>query len=78
MSGGATLGVRITTAGQEATSNRATFSPDDSIVRMTGDVRVVNGQGTLTGPQLTINLNSNTSVFQGSEGGRVTGVFTPQ
>jgi hypothetical protein len=30
------------------------------------------------GPELTINLANDTSVFKGSEGGRVTGVFTPQ
>ena len=35
------------------------------------------GTGTMSGPELTINLASNTSVFKGSEGGRVTGVFTP-
>jgi hypothetical protein len=32
----------------------------------------------MSGPELTINLASNSSVFKGSEGGRVTGVFTPQ
>jgi lipopolysaccharide export system protein LptA len=74
----ATGHVRIKTTGQEATGKRAVFTPDDSIVRMTGDVTVKNAQGTMTGPALTINLASNTSVFQGSEGGRVTGVFTPQ
>jgi lipopolysaccharide export system protein LptA len=74
----ATGNVKIKTTGQEASGNRAVFTPDDSVVRMTGNVRVKNAQGTLSGPELTINLSSNTSVFQGGAGGRVTGVFTPQ
>jgi len=74
----ATGNVRIKTTGQEATGNRATFTPDNSTVRLSGNVKVKNAQGTMSGPELTINLSSNTSVFKGSEGGRVTGVFTPQ
>lgn len=70
--------VRIKTTGQEATGNRAVFTPDNSIIRLTGNVRVRNATGTMSGPELTINLSNNTSVFRGSEGGRVTGVFTPQ
>jgi lipopolysaccharide export system protein LptA len=74
----ATGGVRIKTTGQEATGNRAVFTPDNSTVKLTGDVKVKNAQGTMNGPELTINLAKNTSVFKGSAGGRVTGVFTPQ
>lgn len=74
----ATGKVRIKTTAQEATGNRAVYTPDDSIVKLTGKVTVKNAQGTMTGPELTINLDTNISVFQGSEGGRVTGVFTPQ
>jgi lipopolysaccharide export system protein LptA len=74
----ATGNVRIKTTGQEATGNRAVFTPDDSIIRVSGNVQVHNAQGTMSGPELTINLASNSSVFKGSEGGRVTGVFTPQ
>ncbi len=74
----ATGNVRIKTTGQEATGNRAIFTPDNSTVRLSGNVRVRNASGTMSGPELTINLASNSSVFKGSEGGRVTGVFTPQ
>lgn len=74
----ATGNVRIKTAGQEATGRRATFDPDSSILRLTDNVTVINAQGTVKGPELTINLANDTSVFKGSEGGRVTGVFTPQ
>jgi lipopolysaccharide export system protein LptA len=74
----ATGNVRIKTTGQEATGNHAIFTPDNSTVRLSGDVKVKNASGTMSGPELTINLASNTSVFKGNEGGRVTGVFTPQ
>ena len=74
----ATGNVRIKTTGQEATGRRAIFTPDNSTVRLTGNVKVKNASGTMSGPELTINLASNSSVFKGSEGGRVTGVFTPQ
>jgi lipopolysaccharide export system protein LptA len=74
----ATGNVRIKTTAQEATGNRAVFTPDNSLIRLTGNVNVKNASGTMSGPELTINLSSNTSVFKGSEGGRVTGVFTPQ
>ena len=74
----ATGNVRIKTTGQEATGARAIFTPDNSTVRLTGNVKVKNASGTMSGPELTINLASNSSVFKGSEGGRVTGVFTPQ
>jgi lipopolysaccharide export system protein LptA len=74
----ATGGVRIKSPGQEATGARAVFDPDTSVVRLSGNVKLVNTQGTMSGPELTIDLAKNTSVFKGSEGGRVTGVFTPQ
>ncbi len=74
----ATGNVRIKTTGQEATGNRAVFTPDNSTIRLTGNVKVKNASGTMSGPELTINLSSNSSVFKGNEGGRVTGVFTPR
>jgi lipopolysaccharide export system protein LptA len=74
----ATGNVRIKTTGQEASGSRALFTPDNSLIRLSGNVKVKNATGNMSGPELTINLSSNTSVFKGSEGGRVTGVFTPQ
>ncbi len=70
--------VRIKTTGQEATGNRAVFDPDAQTLRLSGDVSVVNAQGNVRGPELVIDLARETSVFRGSEGGRVTGVFTPK
>jgi len=74
----ATGHVRIKTEGQEATGGKATFDPDTLILKLSENVTVVNAQGKLNGPELTINLKTNKSVFQGNKGGRVTGVFTPQ
>lgn len=70
--------VRIRAAGQDAVGDRATFDPRTQILKLTGNVRVTSAQGTVQGPDLTINLAKNTSVFSGGSGGRVTGVFTPQ
>ena len=74
----ATGNVRIRAAGQDATGDRATFDPRTQILKLTGNVRVSSVQGTVSGPDLTIDLARNTSVFSGGSGGRVTGVFTPQ
>jgi lipopolysaccharide export system protein LptA len=74
----ATGNVRIKTDSQDATGAKATFDPETLILKLSGNVTVVNAQGRLNGPELTINLATNSSVFKGSEGGRVTGVFTPQ
>ena len=74
----ATGNVRIRAAGQDAVGDRATFDPRTQILKLTGNVRVTSAQGTVQGPDLTINLAKNTSVFSGGSSGRVTGVFTPQ
>ena len=74
----ATGNVRIRAAGQDAVGDRATFDPRTQILKLTGNVRVTSVQGTVRGPDLTIDLARNTSVFSGGSGGRVTGVFTPQ
>jgi lipopolysaccharide export system protein LptA len=74
----ATGSVKIETDGQTATGGRAVFNPDTQILVLTENVTVTNAQGRVNGPELTINLATNNSVFRGSDGGRVTGVFTPQ
>ena len=70
--------VRLKTADQDATGDRASFNPDTQILQLTGNVVVVNAAGTLSGPKLEINLADNTTVFTGGQGGRVTGVFKSQ
>lgn len=75
----ATGNVRIKTRDQEATGGLAVFNPNTQILKLTQNVTVTNAQGsTVNGPELTINLASNTTTFSGSDAGRVTGVFTPQ
>jgi len=74
----ATGHVRLKTEDQDATGDRATFNPQTQILRLMGNVVVVNSAGTLNGPELEINLADNTTVFTGGKGGRVTGVFNTQ
>ena len=75
----ATGGVRIKTTDQDATGDKAVYDPDKQILRLTGNVMVTNSTGTVGGPELVVNLATNTSVFTGGGGtGRVTGVFTPK
>lgn len=70
--------VRLKTEDQDATGDRAVFDPGTQILRLQGNVTVVNASGTLNGPELQINLADNTTVFTGGKGGRVTGVFKTQ
>ncbi len=74
----ATGRVRIKTPDQDATGDRAVFDPANNLLRMTGNVEVVNATGTLSGPELIVNLNDNSTTFRGGSGGRVTGVFSTQ
>lgn len=68
-------GVRIKTGEQDATGDSAIYDPGAETLRITGNVMTVNASSTVAGPDLIIDLRTNTSVFSG---GRVTGVFTPQ
>ena len=74
----ATGNVRLQTDDQVATGQRAHFDPDTQVLKLTGSVVVENASGTVEGPELVIDLAADTSVFTGSQGSRVTGVFTPQ
>lgn len=74
----ATGNVRLQTDDQVATGQRAHFDPDTQVLRLTGNVAVENASGTVRGPELVVDLAANTSVFTGTQGSRVTGVFTPQ
>jgi lipopolysaccharide export system protein LptA len=69
-------GVRIKTADQDATGDRAVYDPVSQTLRLTGNVKVVSSTGTVGGPDLLIDLETNISTFTGGKsGGRVTGVF---
>ncbi len=72
-------GVRIKTDEQDATGDYAIYDPKAETLRITGNVMVVSEASTVGGPDLVIDLNADTSVFQGGgSNGRVTGVFTTQ
>jgi lipopolysaccharide export system protein LptA len=70
--------VRLVTDEQEATGDRAVFTPADQLLRLTGNVLVVNSGGTIEAGELVVNLQTNVSTFTSTGGGRVTGVFTSQ
>ncbi|MEO8758477.1 MAG: LptA/OstA family protein [Devosia sp.] len=75
----ATGSVRIKTPDQDATGDKAVFNPSTQMLRLTGNVIVVNSTGTVGSSELVVNLATNASTFtNSSKGGRVTGVFTPK
>lgn len=74
----ATGHVRLTTTDQDATGDRAVFTPRDQLLRLTGNVLVVNAGGTVGASELVVNLDTKVSTFSSKSGGRVTGVFTSQ
>ena len=71
--------VELVTPEQTATGDRAVFTPADQLLRLTGNVVVVNASGTVNAGELVVNLATNVSTFTSAGGGgRVTGVFTSQ
>jgi lipopolysaccharide export system protein LptA len=74
----ATGSVRLVTPEQDATGDKAVFTPGDQMLRLTGNVNVVNSGGTVAASELVVNLETNVSTFTSTGGGRVTGVFTSQ
>lgn len=70
--------VRLKTKDQDATGDQAVYTPGDQLLRLTGNVTVVNSSGTVNATELVVNLATNVSTFTSSGGGRVTGVFTSQ
>jgi len=70
--------VRIETDGQTATGDRGVYNPKTRIMRLSGNVMLVNAGASVSAAQLQIDLNSNVTEFSTpGDGGRVTGVFTP-
>ena len=74
----ATGNVELKTSDQDATGERAIFTPGDQLLRLTGNVVVTNSGGTVNSSELVVNLQTNVSTFTGGNSGRVTGVFTSQ
>ncbi len=69
--------VKIQNSDQTATGDRAVYDPQTRILRLTGNVIVVNDSGVVRAPELIVNLKTSVSEFSTSGSGRVTGVFTP-
>ncbi len=70
--------VRIENAGQTATGDRGFYDPKTRIMRLTGNVMLINATSSVSASELRIDLNSNITEFSTpGDGGRVTGVFTP-
>ncbi len=74
----ATGTVKLETPEQVATGEQAVFTPADQMLRLTGNVEVVNSGGTIDAGELVVNLATNVSTFTSESGGRVTGVFSSQ
>jgi len=72
-------GVRIKTSDQDVTGDRAIYDPRTQKLRVTGNVMVVNATSTVGGPDMLVDLKTDTTTFVGGgKGGRVTGVFSTQ
>tara|TARA_R110002020_G_scaffold343819_1_gene558183 strand:- start:5675 stop:6127 length:453 start_codon:yes stop_codon:yes gene_type:complete len=74
----ATGDVRLKTIDQDATGQHAVFTPGDQLMRLTGNVVVVNAGGTVNAEELVVNLETNVSTFTAGQSGRVTGTFSSQ
>lgn len=74
----ATGAVRLKTSDQEATGERAVFTPGAQTLRLTGNVVVINASGTIKAGELVVNMGTGVSTFTAASGGRVTGVFSAQ
>ncbi|ODT69424.1 MAG: hypothetical protein ABS75_17090 [Pelagibacterium sp. SCN 63-23] len=70
--------VRLKTKDQDATGEQAIYTPGDQLLRLTGNVKVINSSGTVNASELVVNLATNVSTFTSTGGGRVTGVFNAQ
>ena len=71
--------VRIQQPDQSATGDRGVYNPGTKILKLRGNVVVTNESGTVSGPELVIDIANGTSKFSSEAGGgRVTGIFTSQ
>lgn len=68
--------VRIETDTQVASGDRAVYDPGTRILKLTGNVLLINDSGTVNAGTLRIDLTRNVTEFSsGGDGGRVTGLF---
>ncbi|MFO1184796.1 MAG: LptA/OstA family protein [Bauldia sp.] len=73
----ATGKVTVTSNGQTATSEAATFDSKTQTAVLTGGVILTQGTNVLTGERLSVDLKSGVARIEQGAGGRIRGVFTP-
>lgn len=61
----------------KATGDKAVWNTLKNVLTITGNVKLVQNQNTLTGTTLTYNLNTKKAKLSSSNSGRVKAVFTP-
>ncbi len=67
----------IVTPDQHVTGERGVYDPKARVMLVTGNVVATSASGRVTGDQLRVDFNANTTEFVQQQGGRVTGVFNP-
>lgn len=70
--------VYFVTPEQTIRGDRATYTPANDTIVLTGDVILTQGQNVMTGGRLTYNTRTESAEMDGSGGGRVQGVFYPE
>ncbi|MCF6344402.1 MAG: lipopolysaccharide transport periplasmic protein LptA, partial [Devosiaceae bacterium] len=71
--------VKIKQPEQTAFSDRGVYDPKTEILKLFGNVKVVNDSGTITGAELIVDIKNGTSRFPASQNGkRVTAIFSTQ
>lgn len=70
--------VYFVTPEQTIRGDRATYTPANDTIILTGDVILTQGQNVMTGGRLTYNTRTEAAQMDGASGGRVQGVFYPE
>ena len=73
----ATGRVSVSSSGQTATSESATFDSKSQTAVLSGGVVLTQGTNVLTGERLSVDLNSGVARIEQGAGGRIRGVFSP-
>jgi lipopolysaccharide export system protein LptA len=67
----------IVTPTQHVTGQRGIYDPKTRVMVVSGDVVAESPTGRVTGSELRVDFEANTTEFATQDGGRVTGVFNP-
>jgi lipopolysaccharide export system protein LptA len=61
-----------------ATGSKAVFYQAEERIVLSGSPKVIDGENSVQGDEITLYLNDKRSVVTGGAGGRVNAVFTPK